>query len=170
MARDYRAEYAARKARAAESGTTVYRQRDREARKLGYDGYQQRREARRTGQGITPVDRARSVKPGNRQIQKVGDITIVSTTKNGRGFGVIERQIRNAPEGAQVSINARVKLGDGTEKDITLLGRGGWSAAQLADALDGYDDIADFIADYGDDLYGFAGGVAAIHSVQVVIA
>lgn len=55
--RDYVAEYRARKARAAAEGTTVFRRRNAEARRVGYSGYGELRRRRKSGD-LTHADTA----------------------------------------------------------------------------------------------------------------
>lgn len=140
--RDYAAEYRARVAR---------------AQAAGHAGYRSQRRARSTG----------AEPGGRRQVHTSPAGRVVTTTAGGRGYGVIEAQLRAAGRGARVKIIAEYVDNAGNRRQATIYGKGGRSARSLLDAM-AADDLADIIAGDIDDMYG-TGGVAAVPSVQVVI-
>lgn len=71
--RDYAAEYQARKARFAAARTTLYKQRNAEARRRGYDSLADQRARRKAGD-LTHVDHAASAKrEGGRYVSNIGN-------------------------------------------------------------------------------------------------
>lgn len=148
--RNYAAEYAARKARAAARGTTVYRQRDASAVRQGFAGYSQRRAAMRAHKASPDTGR---VNFGN------GEFYVTS-----RRDDVLTAAINRAAE-ADLRIYARVTIatdpGDGTPpsqwdtRDVELWSKGGYSAINAADAMDA--GALAFLADQLNALEKYAG-------------
>lgn len=140
MARDTRAEYAARNAR---------------ARAAGYSSYRAMRTARE--QGREPG--------GRRQIVTSPAGRVVQTTPSGRGMHVLASQIRNARPDARVKFI--VQTADG--RTVTIGQKGGMSARSIASALADGIDLGDYIESALDAMYAATGGIGAAVHVQAVI-
>jgi hypothetical protein len=165
--RDYPAEYRARTAKLATRGETVYQRRDRAAKSLGYRSLSQRTKALRTGKDLRPADIARRAVSAadRRQVIPTPAGTVVRSTPSGKGLHVVESRIAKAPRNAKVTLVVTVQMADGSLRDVTIFGRGGWSAGKLADAFRAAGGIDEYVDDQIADGQGISGGGFGISSV-----
>lgn len=112
--RDHRAIYAARKARAIEAGYT------------GYGGRSGARGARAAG---TPLPGDQTARVDRRQVIPLANGDLVTTTKRGKGLGVLVAQIRRADWLDIASVTVKGVRYDG------LYSHGGWDASRFVDFM-----------------------------------
>lgn len=95
--RNYAAEYAARKARLAAEGRTLYRQRNAEARRRGYDSLADQRARRKAGD-LTHADHAAQAKrAGGKYVDNLGGGRWTFATPTRReGLSTLDRSRLNA--------------------------------------------------------------------------
>lgn len=128
---------------------TYYAYRNAKAKSQGYSGAGEQRRARAAGKP-SPLDpgkaaQGRAVKP-RRQVYKTTGGNVVKTTSGGRGYGVLESQLRKARPGQHVKMLVDVKTPQGTRR-VDLFKRGGYTV----------DGVRRLIRQHG----GLSGAVAA---------
>lgn len=151
MARDHAAIYARRKARAAASGTTVYKQQAAAARRLGYASYSDRADKRKRGE-LTPLDVARSATPKDAGwVTNIGGdrYTFVADTVDPASRAALNRALRraaNSPHEMRATVTADWKLPNGRRGTAAGGGAAGIDVDRIAGGLD---DIEDELGNVG---------------------
>lgn len=132
--RDTRAEYERRKAKAIAEGWSGLGQKQR-ALKRGFTDPARYREAIGKRARRARVDVDQKVRNARRQVhQHAAGRRSVTPTKHGKGWGVIDAQLRR---GVQAFVAVDVKMPDGSVRTVNLYGRGGYDGAAVADELIG---------------------------------
>lgn len=154
---------------------TYYAYRKARAREQGYSGVWEQRRRRAAGDRL-PSDPGRAnqgrVKAGRRQVFDTAAGTVVKTTTGGKGYGVLEAQIRNADVDALVTMTVDVRTGSGDVVRVSVYGHGGIRAHVLAGLIEDAGGIGEFLAGGAS---GKSGAVTTfevgdIVAIQVVIA
>ena len=153
--RDYRAEYAARKAKAAAAGETVFTRRQAEARRLGYSGLAELRARRRAGE-LTHADQAaRAKREGGKYVDNLGGGRWTFTTGK-RPDGLTDQDRARLQQtldrahraDANVTITATYQLPNGRTGTAQAGGSYGVRVQNFHDeGADAFDSISDELGD-----------------------